>query len=432
MWNISERAQRKAREAMDKKKDRGAGKVVNFCVAASTMILCESGLKRITDVTSEDRVWDGGNWVRHGGVVSRGRKKAMTYGGLTATPEHVVYTTTGPKPFLVAARNGDTLLASGDGAAPVELDVVPAKPGYGHTLDEDVREAMNTGLYFYPNCDYRDRYDTDTMELEEVYDIVDAGPNNRFTANGVLVHNSSSYGGQAASLQRKIESDTGHQVPIEMVEAMLQAIVDRAPDADKWFHEMEKKPLTSGIIRAASGRLRHCSAFGAEGDYLSDRTKDSIINALGRECRNYCMQESVAAVAARALSATLAFKRMFNLQGGVCVCLYDSLVVHCPYEERMIWGKALELYMHLANGWVYGDNLLRYAIDLEYNTGWSTHSPDHEENARLKDPEWMPTPAHLRHVEDYLDAKIALYTKFPVLSVYNRQDLTGKPFNYIG
>lgn len=28
-WNISERAQRKAREAMDKKKDRGAGKVVN-------------------------------------------------------------------------------------------------------------------------------------------------------------------------------------------------------------------------------------------------------------------------------------------------------------------------------------------------------------------------------------------------------------------
>lgn len=137
-------------------------------------------------------------------------------------------------------------------------------------------------------------------------------------------------------------------------------------------------------------------------------------------------------MAARALAATLAFKRRFNLQGGVCVCLYDSLVVHCPYEERMIWGKALELYMHLSNGWIYGKNLLRYAIDLEFNTGWSTHSQDPDENSRLKDPSWNPTPAHLKHVEDYLDSMIDLYTKAPVLSVFNTWDLQCDDFGYIG
>lgn len=144
------------------------------------------------------------------------------------------------------------------------------------------------------------------------------------------------------------------------------------------------------------------------------------------------MQESVASVAARALAATLAFKRRFGLEGGVCVCLYDSLVVHCPYEERMIWGKALELYMHLANGWVYGSNLLRYAIDLEFNTGWSTHSRDAEENARLKDPEWMPTPPRFKHVEAYLDAMTDLYTRYPQLSVYNVWDMSTTDFGFIG
>lgn len=98
---------------------------------------------------------------------------------------------------------------------------------------------------------------------------------------------SSSYGGQAASLQRKIESDTGHKVPLEMVEAMLQAIVDRAPVADEWFHEMEQKPVTDGIIRAASGRLRHCAKYGSEGAMLDKRTRDSVVSALGRECRNF-------------------------------------------------------------------------------------------------------------------------------------------------
>lgn len=143
------------------------------------------------------------------------------------------------------------------------------------------------------------------------------------------------------------------------------------------------------------------------------------------------LQESVAAVAARALYNCLKFRQQFNLRGYVCVCLYDSLVVHAPYEERLIWEKALELFMHLANGWAYGYNLLRYSIDMEYNAGWSTHYTDPEMNKNMKDPNWYPIPDNLKHVEKWLDDAIARYRQYPEMSVYNIEDLRF-PLNRIG
>lgn len=78
--------------------------------------------------------------------------------------------------------------------------------------------------------------------------------------------------------------------------------------------------------------------------------------------------------------------------------------------------------MYLANGWAYDGRVLRYAIDAELNAGWSTH-PDSEEDQRLKDPNFEPTPDNLKPLEAWLDAMIKLYTEHPELSVYNKEDL---------
>ena len=239
---------------------------------------------------------------------------------------------------------------------------------------------------------------------------------------GKVVNFSSSYGGQAPSLARKIEADTGTKPEIEDVEAMLEAIKRRQPRATEWFEELEQVPKTTGKLVAKSGRIRHCHTFKDIGSSLSYRTKEGVITALGRECRNFFLQESVAAVAARALKNMVDMHIKFGLKGYPCVCLYDSIVVHCPWEERTIWGKALELYMYLANGWYYDERVLRYAIDLEYNAGWST-APDKEYNEQLKDPNFHPTPPHLKYVEQWLDNMIKLYTDNPKLSVYNVEDL---------
>lgn len=462
MWNIAERAQRKAREAMDKKKDRGAGKVVNFCVAGGTGIVIRKNgkvlVKNIEDLVREGvfEAWDGAEWVTTQ-AVDRGWQTVIKHqSGLTATPDHIVWTESGPMTLLEATIQLETLLGQDEmgryeyGTAPPVLEAgdVPQDVYERRAL---VRDIMLFG-YNGTSSHRRDTYDKYGIGLPSCpvqnlaqaagllalilpstlcYDLVDCGPHHRFATVYGLVHNSSSYGGQASSLQRKIEADTGHQVPLEMVEAMLQAIVDRAPRADEFFHEMEEKPFKAGFIRAASGRLRHCTAFGSEGEKLSKRTRDGAVSALGRECRNFPMQESVGAVASLALQNTLAFKERFSLEGGVVVCLYDSLVVHCPYHERMIWAEALEVFMHLANGWAYGNNLLRYSIDLEFNAGWSTHSPDREWNDNMKDPAFEPVPDRLKPAMDYILALKDFYTKFPEASVYNKEDLV-QPLNYIG
>lgn len=135
------------------------------------------------------------------------------------------------------------------------------------------------------------------------------------------------------------------------------------------------------------------------------------------------LQESVSAVASRALYNCLKFKERFNLKGYVCVCLYDSLVVHCPYSERSLWEKALELFMHLANGWAYGHNLLRYSIDMEYNAGWSTHYKDSAMDEKMKDPSWNPLPDSLHGASEWLDNMTSMYKSQPELSVYNTNDI---------
>lgn len=130
------------------------------------------------------------------------------------------------------------------------------------------------------------------------------------------------------------------------------------------------------------------------------------------------MQESVGAAAAVSCKELIRFARTPGLVGYPCICLYDSLVIHCPVNERSIWQKALELYMYKSNGWQYSNRILRYPVDIELNAGWST-KPDQEFHDLLHDPAWEPTPDSLKHLENWLDMQLQLYTMNPTLSVRN-------------
>lgn len=233
---------------------------------------------------------------------------------------------------------------------------------------------------------------------------------------GKVVNFSSSYGGQAASLARKVEVATGAKPELDDIQAMLDAIERRQPRATQFFSEMEEVPTTVGFIRAMSGRIRHCHVLADNITGLSARTREGQLTALGRECRNFPMQENVGASASRACYNLIKFGRETGLQGYLAVCLYDSCVVHCPVEERAIWAKALQLYMTEANGWDCGGRILRYPIDSELNAGWST-KPDSEFAKKLHDSSWHPTPDSIKHIEDWLDTAIAQFKNNPELSV---------------
>jgi DNA polymerase I-like protein with 3'-5' exonuclease and polymerase domains len=61
------------------------------CLAEGTLVLCESGWKPIEEVATNDRVWDGEEWVCHLGLVTNGLKETLEICGIWLTPDHLVW-----------------------------------------------------------------------------------------------------------------------------------------------------------------------------------------------------------------------------------------------------------------------------------------------------------------------------------------------------
>lgn len=307
-----ELARGQVREELDKKKDRGAGKVVNFCLSFDTKVLTDSGYKLIHNVTKKDLLWDGRGWCNHAGVQFRHKMLCIRRGNLRCTPDHIVYEYTDHdtiRPVCAIDACADKFINlavmtdTDSKPVPEVIDKVvePITPevlarrqwlrdGY-NMVNENRPESELTASEIQHIREY------DNLIAEEIkanrcsyvsaYDIIDVGEYNRFYADGGLVHNSSSYGGQAASLQRKIEADTGNKPELDDVQAMLDAIERRQPRATQFFKELESVPTEKGYIRAASGRLRHCHTLASGIKGLSSRTREGQLTALGRECRNF-------------------------------------------------------------------------------------------------------------------------------------------------
>lgn len=100
--------------------ERFVGKV---CIAEGSQVLTDKGLVAIEKVTTRHKVWDGVEWVQHDGLIYQGFKEVITYGGVTATPDHEVYTEGSPDPIQlgVAASRMDRLLQAGSGGQAIRV-----------------------------------------------------------------------------------------------------------------------------------------------------------------------------------------------------------------------------------------------------------------------------------------------------------------------
>lgn len=66
---------------------RQIGKV---CLAEGSLVLVQSGWKPIEQVTLEDKLWDGVEWVNHRGLISQGVKPVICLESLYLTSDHLV------------------------------------------------------------------------------------------------------------------------------------------------------------------------------------------------------------------------------------------------------------------------------------------------------------------------------------------------------
>lgn len=79
--------------------------VVLGCFTDKTMILSNHGWKQIVDITLEDLLWDGSEWVQHLGVVEKGEKEVVRAHGLEATFDHLVMTKEGWREWGVVSAS---------------------------------------------------------------------------------------------------------------------------------------------------------------------------------------------------------------------------------------------------------------------------------------------------------------------------------------
>lgn len=233
---------------------------------------------------------------------------------------------------------------------------------------------------------------------------------------------SSAYGATAMTLERKIEADTGIKPEPGTGQRLLEALAMRQPDADAFLKFVETVPKYPGLMIAASGRRRRFIGHPDHIQGFTSRERDGVFNTAGREARNYYLQESVAATAAIAGRDILDLAIKHGLEGRPITILYDSVVTLCPLHERFIFSKAHTLFMYLKVGWLYGKRVLRYPIDTELNPAWST--PDYSILPTLENPDYHPTPEHLKPLENWLDEMIAYYTENEMASVLNRKEFT--------
>lgn len=121
------------------------------CLAGNTEVLTNSGWKHLVDITLEDKIWDGVEWVDHEGVIYQGEKQTLTYEGLTATPDHMFLLPSGWRPW----------------------SEVVASPQNIKMATEIMSPAMSNSLA--PQSTEK------STDKRCVYDLLNAGPRHRFT-----------------------------------------------------------------------------------------------------------------------------------------------------------------------------------------------------------------------------------------------------------
>ncbi len=216
---------------------RPGGESQYVCVAEGTPILTLLGWRAIEDVTPEDVVWDGQEWVSHDGVVCKGVEEVVEVAGVELTPTHRVlstegwveacladstvlqlgmYSTNGRYRLLADCVNADVLVASSE-VSPTptsstidQSDVVPVDTGCSQNLVTP-RSGYTQLPLAYPKVTTSPSktlgYSSTTSWVSldgptdgfglthasgrfvRVYDLVNAGPRHRYQAGALIVAN---------------------------------------------------------------------------------------------------------------------------------------------------------------------------------------------------------------------------------------------------
>jgi hypothetical protein len=119
------------------------------CIAHGTLVLCDSGWKPIQEVTTDDQVWDGVEWVCHQGLVDKGLRDVRPISGAWLTPDHRVWSGTQWSEAQSLVRDAAILCQALDTGAEclrsLDISAVPAQES-GRSLLNVIAGGLSTQL----------------------------------------------------------------------------------------------------------------------------------------------------------------------------------------------------------------------------------------------------------------------------------------------
>lgn len=164
---------------------RQVGKTLELaCLEGDTLVFTDIGLISLADVTEDMQLWDGESWVKHSGVAHMGVKETINLDGVGVTRDHLVLAGDKWEQAGFIASNGNA--------------GIYARATGNRGLSDLLRSGWEHQFALAPE---RFSY---TGGMKNVYDIANAGPNNRFMVMGsrspMIVHNCGFGGGVGSFL----------------------------------------------------------------------------------------------------------------------------------------------------------------------------------------------------------------------------------------
>ena len=163
-----------------------------LCLGAGTQVLTPRGYLAIVDVTKDDAVWDGLEWVSHDGLIYQGLKQTISFGGIRMTEDHKVLHEEGWLPAIHGSYDQAVSLCESLGRPPFRNadsgDISRAEPqerGFvGMLMRLWKAQDSSTPRFLRRGCEARTDRRLSSAPLDPVYDLQNAGPRRRFAVRG--------------------------------------------------------------------------------------------------------------------------------------------------------------------------------------------------------------------------------------------------------
>ena len=340
------------------------------CIAENEKVLTDKGLIAIQNVTLEHKVWDGIDWVSHEGVVCKGVKEVIYYAGLWATPDHEVYTSNTKKEKFAKVKYDAGFIVVGETR--------------GKPVSVEERKNFSMSSNIRPSC-------TKDKKVR-VYDIVNAGPRNRFTVSGKLVANcnfGAVYGIYPKSLTIQAKSTYGVDMTEAEAESHLNAFFSKYRRLRAWQEKKVEFVRRHGYHVSLLGKKRRVpSILSEEFGIKSAAERDAINSSIQGDSSDIALKAAVRIT--RDMPFELARPIMFIHDDNIFEVRDDFVEEFCP---------AFKWYMSDTE-WMWDEFGLDAPIPFssDVQVGKSLGDMEEKEVEAIK-PEWFGSNRNTSFIE---------------------------------